>query len=195
MDSTYPNWSTAFLVSAADLEKASLNLVVSDDDGADSQTVGSDLLTSEDVVGKKVIRKKFGAVDELLIEVQTAKEDAQPWKRAVEVKEGERLVDAGIDLVGGQTVHVIAQGEYCEKSGRCFGPEGNEASTILEAGFGLPTLHEGQLFALVGEVVYPVGNRGSFVSRSSGRLVLGIAKTEVTSGSLKADVSVYYPIK
>ena len=191
-----PRWAFEFLVPAQIAEHKPLRIDVLDADDGDDETIGSDSVSGKEVVKDDVFRRTFGGVEELVIEIEKVSEESTPTEKTLKIDTTRGWVDTGIDVVAGQTIHVTARGQHCLRGGRCVGPDGENLVAFQrheqKAGVVGP-VRVGQLAAVIGDDVVPIGSAASITAKASGRLLLGVA-SKASSGSLTAQVQVFYPL-
>ncbi len=187
-----PRWTFEFIVSADVAERKPLRIDVFDGDDGDDDPIGSDSVSGSEVVKTDVFRHKFGGVEELVLEIEKLREGPMPFEKKVKIETTRGWVDTGIDVIAGQTLQITATGQHCLPGGRCVGPEGGEGIAFQEDASSAP-VHEGELAAVIGDTLTPVGAAGNVLAKASGRLVLGVA-SKASSGSLAATVRVFFPL-
>ena len=145
----------------------------------------------------KLFSSKKSRVRGLRLITEPVRVAAKPRWATVDVSVSKRWVDTKLDLLGGQTVVVVAAGRVClggEKA-NCVGPEGDPKRPREVHAFGT-TVAVGALCALVGERLYPLSSKKTFEVEEGGRLLLGLATSgdDNPSGGVTAKVGVFYPI-
>lgn len=191
-----PRWDYQFVVPAEIAERKPLRVDVLDVDDGEDESIGADSVPGREAVGSDVFRRKFGAIEELVLEVERVSEGTSPHEQVIKVDTTRGWTDTGIEVIAGQQVQVAASGEHCFRGGRCFGPDG-DTSVVLQLedrvdGTVAP-VRTGQLSAVIGDDIIAIGSAASFTARSSGRLLLGAA-SRTSSGALTANVRLFYPL-
>lgn len=192
-----PTWDYQFLVPAEIAERKPLRVEVLDVDDGETESIGADSVPGKEAVSSEVFRRKFGSVEELVLEVEKVSEGSVPHEQVVKVDTTRGWTDTGIEVVAGQQVQIKAGGEHCLRGGRCFGPDG-DSSIAFETGNHadgmVARIRNGQLSAVIGDEIVGIGASSSFTAHSSGRLRLGVA-SRASSGALTANVRVFYPLR
>jgi hypothetical protein len=187
-----PTWSTQFLVPKETFESTSARVSLADDDDGSDDQIGTDLVKAKQLLVDDIVRLKVGSAGELIVHVERVTESVAPLEKSVSIKGEKMWVDTGLTVFGGQTVHVNGTGETCIRGGsECFSAGGDPA-TFIKAGE--VSIHLGQLAAVVGNDIYPIGAARAFFVKSGGRLSVGIARGSVSAGGLDATVRVFYPV-
>jgi hypothetical protein len=193
-----PKWDFEFIVPADVAEHKPVRIEVFDEDDGDDDPIGADSISGREMVSGDVLKRSFGAVEEIVFEVEKTAEAAAPVEKTINVDTTRGWVDTGVVLVAGQTIQVTATGEHCRPGGHvCMSPDGGGGIAFEapehESGK-IPPVHDGQLAAVIGHEVFPVGAAASLTARTSGRLLLGVA-SKVSTGALTATVRIFYPLR
>jgi hypothetical protein len=191
-----PRWDFAIVVPQEVAEKKPLRIEVFDQDGGANEPIGSDSISSKDLLATDVFRKSFGGVDEIVLEVEKTAEVSQPVEASVKVDTTKGWANTGVDVLAGQTIVISTTGQYCIK-GKCSDADGDQtvlvdASTSAQGA--TAPIHNGQLAAVIGDDFYPIGKAATIVARASGRLLLGVAN-KGSSGTLSTKIQLYYPLQ
>jgi hypothetical protein len=193
-----PRWGTRFLVPPELLFTTTLTIQVADDDGEKEEAIDTEVIAGNELLQRvqqsPIVRLKFGSVEELVLQIEPVREAERPTEKSFSIDTTKGWVDTGLDLVGGQTVQIRASGEHCMADGRCLGPSGDRGGTkYSDPANPTLTVHEGELVAVIGDVVLPVGPGAQITAPTSGRLLLGV-QNSAASGSIEAQAIVAYPL-
>ena len=190
-----PSWDTKFLVTKDSIEGDAIKIELIDQDGTGKETISSELITSKKLFSEEVLRLSFGSVEKLLIQVTKVLEKDEPSTASVKIDKGGSWKKTGIFVIGGQLVQAESKGSYCINAKTCIGVNGSSKTRLPIDESQKTFANAGQVIAVIGEKIYPIGSGASFISESTGELLVGVASKSMASGSAEVDVSVYYPVE
>lgn len=165
-----------------------LRVLVMDDDGeegADAETIGSILLTRDEILSAArgaTLRQADGGVEKLELAFFIIEESPPPARNVtLKVRDGLASFDPPLEVYAGQVVEIQSGGRYqvSDQEGQEIGPDGDPASET--PGIEIASLSKakfGQTIASVGMertiTIIPLGACARFVAPNSGLVTVGV---------------------
>lgn len=167
-----------FILDAADSSQGPIRVLIADADRAGPETIVSTTIGLEELaVGQTATITKEPGLREMLILTRRIDRQALHQDATLNVRADQPAVETSLAVVAGQTVTLFVEGRACTRrflaSDECVGPEGSGNAGLRSYNIpGAGDRNHLALLGLIGQSEFTIGRHTTFVSETTGNLVL-----------------------
>ena len=190
-----PVWMSSSLLTPALLDQR-VTVALQDRDWNTTESMGSQVLEPGTLRTDKKLSLELGGGNKVTVSSESVSLADEPSWSEHTLSARVPWLDTGVEVLGGQTLYILATGQVCLDHRSCVGPDG-DAGQKHEFSKLHVSVNNAQLCALIGETITPVGSEGVVHVATGGRLLLGIATSSERkpTGSYRADVGLFFPLR